>query len=128
MGHGVHMKCSESTTILCTCSATRQNARMQQVRANIIGADNTIMLSLAISRRHDLEIQLPDLLLDDFDTIAIERIKHRARVTRRLSDFFFSRTFRTPRHIFLLDILYALSRNGFSNFPISRKTFRISKV
>jgi len=69
------MKCSESTTILCTCSATRQNARMQQVRANIIGADNTIMLSLAISRRHDLEIQLPDLLLDDFDTIAIERIK-----------------------------------------------------
>lgn len=78
MGHGVHMKCSESTTILCTCSATRQNARMQQVRANIIGADNTIMLSLAISRRHDLEIQLPDLLLDDFDTIAIERIKRSA--------------------------------------------------
>lgn len=22
MGHGVHMKCSESTTILCTCTAT----------------------------------------------------------------------------------------------------------
>lgn len=87
------MKCSESTTILCTCSATRQNARMQQVRANIIGADNTIMLSLAISRRHDLEIQLPDLLLDDFDTIAIERIKLCAQVMRRLSDFFFRTCF-----------------------------------
>jgi len=90
MGHGVHMKCSESTTILCTCSATRQNARMQQVRANIIGADNTIMLSLAISRRHDLEIQLPDLLLDDFDTIAIERIKRSApRANNAIFELFF---------------------------------------
>jgi len=108
------MKCSESTTILCTCSATRQNARMQQVRANIIGADNTIMLSLAISRRHDLEIQLPDLLLDDFDTIAIERIKRSApcAVTRCLNDFFFPRMYHTShiyRYIFLLDILHALT-------------------
>lgn len=76
------MKCSESTTILCTCSATRQNARMQQVRANIIGADNTIMLSLAISRRHDLEIQLPDLLLDDFDTIRY-RANQASRTARK---------------------------------------------
>lgn len=37
----------------------KQNARMQQVRANIIGADNTVMLSLAILYRYDLEIQLP---------------------------------------------------------------------
>lgn len=74
------MKCSESTTILCTCSATRQNARMQQVRANIIGVDNTIMLSLAISRGHDLEIQLTRLLLDDFDTAATSS-SHARRVT-----------------------------------------------
>lgn len=100
MGHGVHMKCSESTTILCTCSATRQNARMQQVRANIIGADNTIMLSLAISRRHDLEIQLPDLLLDDFDTIAIERIKRPAprASDAKLERFFFHAHFAPLAH------------------------------
>lgn len=105
------MKCSESTTILCTCSATRQNARMQQVRANIIGADNTIMLSLAISRRHDLEIQLPDLLLDDFDTIAIERIKRPApRASNTMFEqFFFFMYISFSSHIFLLDILYTIS-------------------
>lgn len=121
MGHGVHMKCSESTTILCTCSATRQNARMQQVRANIIGADNTIMLSLAISRRHDLEIQLPDLLLDDFDTIAIERIKRpapRIASNAMFERFFFLTHVSFPSHIFLLDILYTVYRE--TDFQISR--------
>jgi len=110
------MKCSESTTILCTCSATRQNARMQQVRANIIGADNTIMLSLAISRRHDLEIQLPDLLLDDFDTIAIERIKRFApRANNAIFELFFYARFIFSAHF--LTRYFSLTDFQFFNKP-----------
>lgn len=53
------MKCSESTTVLCTCTATSKMHACNKCVQISSGADNTVMLSLAILYRYDLGIQLP---------------------------------------------------------------------